>query len=113
VEAVFQNTKTGPLYCPYSCFPAAERFVVDTGASNVGIVGVLSQVQDGQERVIAYYSKTLKKAERNICATRQKLLAIVRTLEHFRKYRYGQKIHLRTDHFALSFKRRTFEMVVP
>jgi hypothetical protein len=37
-------------------------FVVDTDVSNVGIGTVLSQIQDGQERVIAYYSKTLKKA---------------------------------------------------
>jgi hypothetical protein len=43
-----------------------ERFVVDTGGrSNVGNGGMLSQVQDRQERVIAYYSKMLKKAVRN------------------------------------------------
>jgi hypothetical protein len=47
------------------------------------IISQLSQMQDGQERVIAYYSKTLNKAERNFCVTRRELLAIVRTLEHF------------------------------
>jgi hypothetical protein len=67
-----------------------QRFIVDTDASNVGIGGVLSQVKDRQERVIAYYSKTLNKAERNYCVTRQELLAIVRTLQHFHKYLYGQ-----------------------
>jgi hypothetical protein len=46
-----------------------ERFIMDTDASNVGIRGVPSQVQDGQERVIAYYSKMLNKAERNYCFT--------------------------------------------
>jgi hypothetical protein len=60
-----------------------ERFFVNTDTSNVGIREALSQVQDGQERVIAYYSKTLNKAERNKCVTRKKLLGIVRTLEHF------------------------------
>jgi hypothetical protein len=64
---------------------------------------VLSQVQDGQERVIAYYRKTLNKAERNYCVTRRELLAIVRTLEHFHKYLYGQKFHLQTDHSALTW----------
>jgi hypothetical protein len=44
-----------------------ERFVVDTDASNLGIGGLLSQVKDGQERVIAYHSKMLKKAQRNYC----------------------------------------------
>jgi hypothetical protein len=63
---------------------------------------VLSQVQKGRARVITYYSKTLNKAERNDCVIRHELLAIVRTLEHFHKYRYGQEFHLRTDYSALT-----------
>ena len=61
----------------------------------------MTQVQNGEERVIAYYSKTLSKPERNYCVTRRKLLAIVRALEHFHKYLYGREISLRTDHAAL------------
>jgi hypothetical protein len=76
---------------------------VDTDASNVGIGGVLSQVQDWQKRVIAYYSKTLNKAERNYLVTRRELIAIVKTLEHFHKYLHGQEFHLRTDHSALTW----------
>jgi hypothetical protein len=60
-------------------------------------------MRDGQERVIAYYSKTLNKAETNSCVTRWKLLAIVRALEHLHKYLYGQQFHLRTDHSALTW----------
>jgi hypothetical protein len=30
-----------------------EKFVVHTGVGNVGIEGILSQIQDGQEQVIA------------------------------------------------------------
>jgi hypothetical protein len=52
---------------------------------------VLSQVQDEQERVIAYYSKTLNKAERNYCVTQQELLAI------------EQEFHLCTNHSALTW----------
>jgi hypothetical protein len=38
-----------------------ERFVVYNDVSN-RIEGVVSQVQGGQERVTAYYSKTLNRA---------------------------------------------------
>jgi hypothetical protein len=80
-----------------------ERFIVDTEASNIGIGGVLSQVQGRQEWVIVYYSKTMNKAERNYCVTQRELLAILRALEHFHKYLYRQEFHLRTDHSALAW----------
>lgn len=60
---------------------------------------MLSQVYDGQERVIAYYNKTLNKAERNYCVTRWELLSIVRKLDNLNKYPYGQEFHLRTEHY--------------
>jgi hypothetical protein len=76
---------------------------VDKNASNFGIRGVVSQVLDWQERVIANYSKTLNKAERKYCMTGREILSIVRTLEHFHKYLYGQAFHQRTDHSALTW----------
>jgi len=78
------------------------KFITDTDASNIGISGVISQVQDGSEQVVSYFSKSLSKAERNYCVTRQELLAIVKTLVHFYGYLYGQEFHLRTDHSALT-----------
>ena len=47
-----------------------EKFIIDTDASNIGIGGVISQVQDGSERAVSYFGKTLSKAERNYCITR-------------------------------------------
>jgi hypothetical protein len=103
VETAFQTLKGALCTAPILAYPQpGERFIVDTDASNFGIGGVLSQMQDAQERVIAYYSKTLNKAERNYCVTRRELLTIVRTLEHFHKYLYRQPFQLRTDHSALT-----------
>jgi hypothetical protein len=48
-------------------------FILDTYASNVGMGSVLSQVQDGQEKVISYYSKSFNKAERKYCVTRREI----------------------------------------
>jgi hypothetical protein len=64
VEAAFKTLKESlctALILAY--IQPGERFIVDTDATNVGIGGVLSQVQDGMKRVIAYYSKMLNKAE--------------------------------------------------
>jgi hypothetical protein len=70
VETAFQTLKRALCTAPILAdLKPGARFIVDTDASNFGIGGVLSQVQDGQERVIAYYSKTLNKAEKNYCVT--------------------------------------------
>jgi hypothetical protein len=103
VDDAFQILKSSMCAAPILAYPhPGEMFIVDTDACYIEIEGVLSQVQDGQERVITYCSKTLNKAERNNCVTRRELLAIVRTVKHFPKFLYGQKFHLRTDHSALT-----------
>lgn len=45
-------------------------FILDTDACDTGIA-VLTQVQEGMEKVIVYYSKTLGKPERRYCVTRK------------------------------------------
>jgi hypothetical protein len=87
VEAAFQTLKWS-CTAPILAYPLPRKeFIVDTDVSDVGIGEVLSQIEDGQEQVTAYYSKTLNKAKINYCVTRQNLLAIVMTLEHFHKTR--------------------------
>ena len=48
-------------------------FVLDTDDSAKAIGVVLSQVQDGKERVVAHGSFVLSTAQRNYCVTRRKL----------------------------------------
>ncbi|UYV68187.1 K02A2.6-like [Cordylochernes scorpioides] len=93
-ENAFVTLKGGLCSSPVLVYPQpGMRFVLDTDASNSGIGAVLSQVQDGEERVIEYYSKILTKPERNYCATRRELLAIVRSVEHFHRHRPGKRHH--------------------
>ena len=75
--------------------------MLDTDASSTGIGAVLSQQVNGQERVVAYYSRALSPAERHYCVTRQELLAMVKAIKHFHTYLYGRTFRLRTDHSAL------------
>ncbi|MCD1431043.1 DDE-type integrase/transposase/recombinase [Klebsiella pneumoniae] len=103
-EKAFQHLKMALTTAPILGYPQPTgKYILDTDASNVGIGSVLSQVQDGQERVIGYFSKTLSKPERNYCVTRRELLAVVKSMEHFYKYLYGKKFLLRTDHAALQW----------
>ena len=51
------------INAPILAYPLSE-FILDTDASGFGMSGVLSQLQNNEEKVIAYYSKCLSKAER-------------------------------------------------
>ncbi|GFT59842.1 retrovirus-related Pol polyprotein from transposon 412 [Trichonephila clavipes] len=89
---------------PILIYPQPDKpFILDTDASNESVGAVLSQEIDGQERVVAYWSKCLSKPERNYCVTRKELLAIVKAIEHFHHYLYGQKFLLHTDHASLTW----------
>ncbi|GFX22405.1 retrovirus-related Pol polyprotein from transposon opus [Trichonephila clavipes] len=76
---------------------------MDTDASHESIGAVFSQDIDGQEHIIAYFSKFLSKPERNYCVTRKELLAIVKAVEHFHPYLYGRRFLLLTDHTSLTW----------
>jgi len=45
--------------------------ILDTDASDVAVGGVLSQVIDGVERPIAFFSKVLGSTQKNYCTTRR------------------------------------------
>jgi hypothetical protein len=62
---------------------------------------VLSQLQDGQERVVKNYSMAPIGAEKNYCLTRRELLACVKTLKLFHMYLQLQEFQIRTEHSAL------------
>ena len=75
--------------------------ILDTDACDSSIGAVLSQIQDGRLRVIAYGSRTLNKAEKNYCITDKELLAVLYFIEYYRKYLLGRTFTVRTDHQVL------------
>ena len=101
-QEAFETLKQQLTSSPILAYPDMNLpFILDCDASNYGLGGVLSQVQEGKERVIAYASFSLTKPERNYCVTRKELLAVVRMVKHFKPYLYGQEFLLRTDHGSL------------
>ncbi|GBM21987.1 Retrovirus-related Pol polyprotein from transposon 297, partial [Araneus ventricosus] len=103
-EKSFNSLKQALITSPVLTYPRTDKeFILDTDASNEGIGAVLSQKIGNEECVIAYFSKSLGKPERNYCVTRKELLAIVKSVEHFHPYLYGRKFLLRTDHASLGW----------
>lgn len=83
--------------------PDPEKdYVLCTDASTKGIGAVLCQTDDAdQEKPIAYFSRKLKKHQRNYTVTELELLAIVAAVEHFQIYLTGAQFIVYTDHKAL------------
>ena len=104
-DDAFRTLRRKLCSAPILAFPNFHnRFILDTDASNSGIGGVLSQLDDGgNERVVAYASRSLSKAERRYCVTRRELLAVVTFTQHFRPYLLGREFLLRTDHGSLTW----------
>ena len=100
----FESLKHALISSPLLSYPTpGDPFILDTDASSFGVGAVLSQVRDGKEHVIGYFSQTLSKPERNYCVTRRELLAIILALKHFHPYLYGVHFLIRTDHGALTW----------
>lgn len=103
-DKAFCTLKKNLTSTPILAYPTLDDlFILDTDASGMAIGAVLSQVQNGTEKVIAYFSRALKRVERNYCTTRRELLAVVDGIHHFQHYLYGRKFTVRTDHGALQW----------
>ena len=69
----------------------------------VAIGGVLSQMQDGRERMLAYWSWQLQKVEKNYSTIEHEALAVVGAFKEFFPYLYGFPFKLLTDHNLQTF----------
>ena len=102
-EQAFQTLKARLMEEPVMAYPKADGpYILDTDASNVAAGAVLSQVQDGVERVIAYWSKAWSPSQRKYSTVRREMLAAVLAMEAFCYYLQGlPEFTLRTDHACL------------
>jgi predicted aspartyl protease len=111
-QVAFQQLKQALTVAPVLAMPLdGEPYILDTDDSNHGIGAVLSQVQNGMERPIAYASRTYNRPEKNYCVTRKELLAVVYFLKRFQQYLLGRPFVVRTDHAALQWLRRTPDVI--
>ena len=98
----FLRLRDALIRAPILAFPTESGdYVLDTDASNFGLGGVLSQIQNDQERVIAYCSRALRPSQRRYCTTKREMLATVSMCIQFRSYLRGALFIIRTDHKSL------------
>lgn len=109
-KRAFEEIKESLISAPvlaYPDFSSSAPFILDTDWSKDpgAIGGVLSQVQDGEERVICYGARKLTKAERNYSSNKGELLAVIHFMRAWRYYFQHRPFILRTDHQALQWIR--------
>ena len=108
-QEAFERLKMALMNAPILAVPRNDPecvFVVDSDASSHTAGAVLQQYQDGKLRVVEYASRVFNSAERNYCATRRELAAVIFALKTFRPYILGTKFQLRVDNQAVSFLMR-------
>ncbi len=92
-------------------FQISRDFILYTDASGFAIGAVLMQKDSlGKHSVLTYASRLLNKAEENYDVTKRESLAVIWTLRNFRELILGYKIHVHTDHYAVTetFKGNNF-----
>ena len=103
-QEAFEDLKKALLGPDIMSFPTDDGlFILDTDASDETIGAVLSQVQLGREKVIAFGSRSLGKSERNYCATDRELLALKYFVQYYKHYLLGRKFVVRSDHESLKW----------
>ena len=100
----FQKLKEALVSAPVLPYPnLAKPYLLDCDASAEGLGAILSQVKNGQERAISYFSHKFTAPEKNYCVTRKELLAVIKSIDHYHPYLHGTKFVVRTDHVALKW----------
>ena len=98
----FYTLRESLIHAPILDFPTETgQYILDTDASNFGLGGVLSQIQDDVEHVVAYCSRALRPSQRRYCRTKREMLAAVAMCIQFRSHLRGAKFTLRMHHKSL------------
>ena len=105
----FETLKKALLKAPILAYPDfssnSSQFIVDTdwsGDTNT-IGGVLSQKQNGLERVIAYGSRKLANSMKKYSPHKGELCAILFFLKYWKHFLQYKPFLLRTDHASLRY----------
>ena len=96
--------KSPRLLTHYDCNKHLTLLTLACDASPYGVGAVLShKLDDGDEKPIAYVSRTLNKTESKYAQINKESLAIIFGISKFHKYLVGRKFTIYTDHKPLTY----------
>ncbi|GBN89726.1 Retrovirus-related Pol polyprotein from transposon 412 [Araneus ventricosus] len=101
VEAFNNLKKALTSYPVLGIYDENSPTEIHTDVSGYGIGAVLVQIQNEAEKVIAYASRTLTKAEKNYSTTERECLAAVWAVHKFRPYLFGKAFTIVMDYHSL------------
>lgn len=103
-QMALEQLKERMISAPIMACPDYDRpFFLQTDASNIGVGAVLYQIEDDNEKVIAYSSRKLNHAEKNYTTTEKECLAIVWGIKKNLEFLEGIPLTVITDHIALKW----------
>ena len=83
----------------YSRSGAQNILTVD--ASTTGLGAIFSQILNGEEKIVSFWSRTIREHESNYTPYMLEMTAVCSALEHFHEHVFGKKILIYTDHRPL------------
>ena len=102
-RSAFNKLKAALTAPPILAYPDTSKpYILHTDASKYAIGAILSQVQDGQERVIAYLSHQLSPVQQRWSAIEREAYAVIYALDHLKVYLWGAEFVVYTDHKPLT-----------
>ena len=105
-STAFYTLRDSLIHAPILAFlTETGQYILGTNASNFGLGGVLSQIQNNVERVVAYCSAD-RPSQPRYCTTKREKLAAVAMCIQFRSYLCGAKFTLHTDHKSVVWLHR-------
>ena len=103
-QKAFDTLRTCLVTPPVLAYPDFNlEFLLFTDACDYGIGSVLSQIQDGVEKPIAYASRQLKPSEKKYATVEKEALAVVFSIKHFRHYLLDKPFTVISDHRPLQW----------
>ena len=98
----FNNLKTALCTAPVIGFSkSGGQYILTVDAATTGLGAILSQQFEGKEKIISYWSRTIREHEKNYTPYMLEMTAVCSALEHFHEYLFGKKIIIFTDHKPL------------